>query len=84
MRQNYIPTFHNLVVKRLEFQGKDVIPDVIQLMDDYFLTKDDWDAIVELGVGPMNEDKVNIPSQTKSVFTRQYDPIPSSIARNLY
>lgn len=76
VRQNYIPTFHNLLVKRLEREGSDVIPDAIQLMDDYFLTREDWDAIVELGVGPMDERNVKIPTQTKTTFTRQYDPVP--------
>lgn len=84
MRQNYIPTFHNLIVKRLEREGKDVIPDAIQLMDDYFLTKEDWDAIVELGVGPMDERNVKIPTQTKAMFTRQYDPAPFPDRRNHY
>lgn len=84
VRQNYIPTFHNLIVKRLEREGNDVIPDAIQLMDDYFLTKEDWDAIVELGVGPMDERNVKIPTQTKSMFTRQYDPAPFPDRRNHY
>jgi replication factor C subunit 1 len=63
-----------LIVRRLESGGKDAIPDIIQLMDDYFLTKEDWDAIVELGVGPMADSSLNISSQTKSSFTRLYDP----------
>lgn len=84
MRQNYIPTFHNLIVKRLELEGKDVIPEAIQLMDDYFLTKEDWDAIVELGVGPMSEQNVKIPAQTKSAFTRQYDPVPFPDCRSCF
>jgi replication factor C subunit 1 len=34
------------------------------------LTKDDWDAILELGVGEADQDKVKIDSQAKSTFTR--------------
>jgi replication factor C subunit 1 len=41
-------------------------------MDSYFLTKEDWDAILELGVGPMDGDTIKIDSQTKSTFTRLY------------
>lgn len=72
VRQNYIPVFWTQLVKRLEEEGKDAVPEMIDLMDSYFLTKDDFDAIMELGVGPMNQEKVKIPSQAKSTFTRLY------------
>lgn len=55
-------------------------------MDSYFLTKDDWDALLELGVGPMNSEDVKIDSQTKSAFTRLYNqqshPLPFMKASN--
>lgn len=61
-------------------RGKDSVEDIIELMDSYFLTKDDWDAILELGVGPMNMDNVKLDSQAKSTFTRLYNlkshPLP--------
>jgi replication factor C subunit 1 len=60
-------------VRRLEVEGKDAVPDIIQVMDDYFLTKEDWDSIVELGVGPCAEGTVQIPSLTKAAFTREYN-----------
>lgn len=60
--------------------------DIIELMDSYFLTKDDWDALLELGVGPMNAEDVKIDSQTKSAFTRLYNqqshPLPFMKASN--
>ncbi|KAG0640937.1 replication factor C subunit 1 [Tuber brumale] len=71
IRQNYVPAFYNMLAKRLEHEGKDAIPEVINTMDDYFLTKDDWDAIVELIVGPASA--LDIPTLTKSSFTRQYN-----------
>jgi replication factor C subunit 1 len=40
-------------------------------MDSYYLTRDDFDYIKELGVGPQSEDRINIDSQTKAAFTRQ-------------
>lgn len=73
IRQSYIPSFFNQLVRRLQVEGKDAVPEIIQIMDDYFLTKEDWDAIVELGVGPCDENTVQIPSQTKSAFTREYN-----------
>lgn len=80
IRQQYLPTLWYLLVQKLQSQGKDAVEDVIQFMDSYFLTKDDWDAILELGVGPMNAENVSLDTQTKSTFTRLYNqqshPLP--------
>jgi len=70
IRQQYVPSLWAQLVKKLEKEGKDSVPDVIELMDSYFLTKDDWDAILELGVGPMDMEKVKIESAAKATFTR--------------
>lgn len=42
-------------------------------MDEYYLSKDDWDTITELGVGEFDSTKIlkEIPSATKSAFTRK-------------
>ena len=49
-------------------------------MDSYFLTKDDWDAILELGVGPMEMANIKIDAQVKTSFTKTYNqmshPLP--------
>ena len=49
-------------------------------MDSYYLTRDDWDAIVELGVGPMDMDHVKIDTHVKTSFTKAYNqmshPLP--------
>ena len=58
------------MVKKLQQEGKEAVPEIIELMDSYFLTKDDFDAILELGIGPMDQDKVKIESQAKATFTR--------------
>jgi replication factor C subunit 1 len=42
-------------------------------MDSYYLTRDDWDAVMELGVGRMDMEKIKIESQAKSTFTRLYN-----------
>jgi replication factor C subunit 1 len=70
IRQTYLPLLFDRLIKRLEVEGKDAVPEIIELMDEYFLTKDDWDAILELGVGEADQDKVKIDSQAKSTFTR--------------
>lgn len=43
-------------------------------MDDYYITKEDWDTLVELGVGEgyeMEPVLKSIAAQTKSAFTRK-------------
>ncbi|KAH7061256.1 replication factor RFC1 C terminal domain-containing protein [Macrophomina phaseolina] len=80
IRQQYIPILWQELVKKLEQEGKEAVPEVIELMDSYFLTKEDFDAILELGVGPMDMEKVKIESQSKATFTRLYNqqshPVP--------
>lgn len=59
---------------RYHANGQDAIDEVIEIMDDYFLTKEDWDALVELGVGSGYDEEAVlklIPSATKSAFTRK-------------
>jgi len=58
------------MIRRLELEGKDCIEDVIETMDSYFLTRDDFDYMLELGLGPQDEKHVSINTQTKSAFTR--------------
>ncbi|GAA5870083.1 hypothetical protein JCM1840_003576 [Sporobolomyces johnsonii] len=83
IRQSYLPTLFPKLVQPLIEEGSDAIPQVIELMDDYYLTKEDWDAIVELGIGEgFTQDEVLklIPTATKGAFTRKYNssdhPIP--------
>jgi replication factor C subunit 1 len=42
-------------------------------MDEYYLSREDWDTIVELGVGDRKDDLVlkKITTATKSAFTRK-------------
>ncbi|ERF69818.1 hypothetical protein EPUS_08019 [Endocarpon pusillum Z07020] len=80
IRQQYMPLLWQKTVKVLQDQGKEKVPEVIDLMDSYFLTKEDYDAMIELGLGPMSEDNVKIDSQAKATFTRMYNaqshPLP--------
>ena len=82
IRQQYLPVLWQRLVKALELHGdsKEGVQTIIELMDSYFLTKDDWDALCELGVGPQAQEVVKIPTQSKSSFTRTYNqmshPLP--------
>jgi replication factor C subunit 1 len=70
IRQTYLPLLFDRLIKRLEVEGKEAVPEIIELMDEYFLTRDDWDAILELGVGDADMEKVKIETQAKATFTR--------------
>ena len=82
IRQQYLPLLWTRLIKALELHGNEPhgIEDIIELMDSYFLTKDDWDAIYELGLGPQAVEKVKLSTQNKSNFTRKYNasshPLP--------
>ncbi|KAI0203099.1 replication factor RFC1 C terminal domain-containing protein [Astrocystis sublimbata] len=80
IRQQYLPVLWTQLIKRLADEGKESVEDVIELMDSYFLTREDFDSIKELGVGPQHEEAVSIDTQTKSTFTRLYNtmahPVP--------
>jgi replication factor C subunit 1 len=66
VRQLYVPMFWDKMPKRMAQEGKDVLPEVIDLMDSYFLTRDDFDAVCELRIG----DEAKIDPPTKAAFTR--------------
>ena len=80
IREQYLPLLWYRLVKELQLEGKDALAGVIDLMDSYYLTKDDWDAILELGVGPMDMEEMKIDSQVKTSFTKTYNqkshPLP--------
>ncbi|KAF3071048.1 Replication factor C subunit 1 [Daldinia childiae] len=80
IRQEYLPVLWVRLIKRLADEGKTSVDEVIDLMDSYFLTREDFDSIKELGVGHQSEEGVSIETQTKSTFTRLYNtrshPIP--------
>jgi replication factor C subunit 1 len=65
------------------------VEEVMSTMDDYFISKDDWDTIVELGVGENRDEGVlkKIPGSVKTAFTRKYNqaehPIPFYKAQEL-
>jgi replication factor C subunit 1 len=80
IRQQYLPVLWTELVQKLQVEGKDAVDEVIDLMDSYFLTREDWDSVIELGVGPMADKDVKIETQTKATFTRLYNqrthPLP--------
>ena len=80
IRQQYLPLLWYRLIKELQTKGKDSLDEIIALMDSYYLTKEDWDAVLELGVGSMDMAHVKIDTQAKSAFTKTYNqmshPLP--------
>ncbi|KAF9365235.1 hypothetical protein BGX34_010798 [Mortierella sp. NVP85] len=75
VRQSYLPALFPALTQPLIQQGADAIPELIEFMDNYYLSKEDWDTVLELGIGKNDAKKVldSIPSATKSAFTRKYN-----------
>jgi len=73
IRQQYMPLLASKIVLPLMDDGASAIEETIQVMDDYYLGKEDWDAFVELGVDTMKDELIlkKIASATKAAFTRQ-------------
>ncbi|KAF8624173.1 hypothetical protein AX15_006010 [Amanita polypyramis BW_CC] len=82
IRQSYIPELYPHIVRPLIEEGASAVDEVIVRMDEYYLSKDDWDTIVELGVGDRKDEFVlkKISSATKSAFTRKYNSSEHPIA----
>lgn len=76
LRLDYIPFLKNILINPLIEKGAEGIPEILKLMDEYYLTKEDFDNILELEVhGTMKiDDKYKkIPTNIKSAFTRKYN-----------
>ncbi|KZT62466.1 DNA replication factor C, large subunit [Calocera cornea HHB12733] len=82
IRMTYIPMMTSRLVKPLIDDGSTAVDNVIHMMDEYLISKDEWDTIVELGVGDNRGDDVlkKLSTATKTHFTRKYNntdhPIP--------
>ncbi|KAJ5112670.1 Replication factor C subunit 1 [Penicillium argentinense] len=87
IRQQYMPLVWEKSVRQLQDVGKESVDEVIDFMDSYYLTRDDFDAMMELGLGPMDQSKVKLDTQTKATFTRLYNqrshPMPFMKASNV-
>ncbi|KAF8554964.1 DNA replication factor C, large subunit [Imleria badia] len=89
IRQSYLPALFPCIVKPLVDDGSSAVDQVIERMDEYYLSREDWDTIVELGVD-QNKDEVvlkKISAATKTAFTKKYNagehPIPFYKAMDL-
>ncbi|KAI0254199.1 replication factor RFC1 C terminal domain-containing protein [Lactifluus subvellereus] len=98
IRLSYLPAMFPLIVAPLMDQGSarlsftclsSAVDDVITNMDEYYVSREDWDSIVELGLGEQRDAVVlkKIATATKTALTRKYNardhPIPFHKAQDL-
>ncbi|KAK6204834.1 replication factor RFC1 C terminal domain-containing protein [Scheffersomyces amazonensis] len=76
----------SLLIKKLTIplidHQEEGIDEVIKIMDYYYLTKEDWDYIIDFGVGTDKSEIIlkKIPTKVKSTFTRKYNAATHPIA----
>ncbi|CUS20441.1 LAQU0S01e06656g1_1 [Lachancea quebecensis] len=82
LRMDYMPTLKKRLLDPLVERGNDAVPEVIQTMDDYYLSKEDWDSIMEFMIGSDKTDLQikKIPTAVKSGFTRKYNSMVHPVA----
>lgn len=53
--------------------SQSAVDEVIDRMDGYYLTKEDWDTVVELGVDDLKDDLIlkKISTATKTALTKK-------------
>jgi replication factor C subunit 1 len=80
VREQYLPYFFPRLIKPLldakqSGNTEGAVSAIVDFMDDYFLTLDDRDAILELGMDENNAEELlkKVPPATKTAFTRKYN-----------
>lgn len=75
LRLEYIPLLTHKLTDSIINQGDSGIDETIDIMDYYYLTKEDWDGIVDFGVGNNKGEAIlkKIPTKLKTSFTRKYN-----------
>lgn len=82
LRLEYIPLLSEKLTTAMVNHGEGGIDETIDTMDYYYLSKDDWDNILDFGVGVHKGDLIlkKIPAKVKGSFTRKYNSSPHPIA----
>ncbi|ESP02654.1 hypothetical protein LOTGIDRAFT_138092 [Lottia gigantea] len=74
LAMDYLPVMRKALTEPLVQEGGEGVPKVIKLMDDYDITKDDFDNVLEVSKWPNSSDPLSkLDSKTKAAFTRTYN-----------
>ncbi|ODV58402.1 replication factor C subunit 1 [Ascoidea rubescens DSM 1968] len=86
LRLDYFQLMSGKMCKPLLEDGSGGIEEVIELLDNYYLSKEDWENILEFSMGnnPYKAETVakQLPTQVKSGFTRKYNLAKHPVAIN--
>lgn len=82
LRLDYVPTLALRLSAPLINEGEEGIPQVVGYMDNYYITKEDWDNLIDFGVGNNTGANIlaQIPTKVKSAFTRKYNAASHPVA----
>lgn len=82
LRMEYMPVFAEKLTTPLVKMGEEGIPAVVETMDYYYLSREDWDNIIDFGVGANRgaENLKKIPTKVKTAFTRKYNGAQHPVA----
>jgi replication factor C subunit 1 len=74
VRQSYMQTIFDRLVRRFAKDGSSAIDEIIELMDDYYLTKEDFDSIIEISMGPNDGEALmkKVSANIKTAFTKKF------------
>ncbi|KAK6457112.1 replication factor RFC1 C terminal domain-containing protein [Scheffersomyces xylosifermentans] len=78
LRLDYMTVLLKRMTDPLIEKQEDGIDDVMDVMDYYFLSREDWDTINELGVG--GDVTAKISTKVKTTFTRKYNSTTHPVA----
>ncbi|KAJ3189430.1 hypothetical protein HDU85_003060 [Gaertneriomyces sp. JEL0708] len=76
LRLSYLPTICERLSGPLATTGSNGIEEVIQLMDEYYINREDFDAVNDLTLPPLSKLVTKIPTNVKAAFTRAYNKVP--------
>jgi replication factor C subunit 1 len=69
IRLEYLPSLSKFLINPMIERENDGIEEVINRMDYYYLNREDWDNIMDLGYQDLVK---KIPTKNKTAFTRLY------------
>ncbi|XP_076082907.1 replication factor C subunit 1-like [Mytilus galloprovincialis] len=74
LNMDYLPFMRTSLTNPLIKNDAEGVPDVIKLMDDYDIIKEDFDNIMEVSKWPNSKDPMSkLAPKTKAAFTRTYN-----------
>lgn len=82
LRLDYVPVFVKKLTDPLLQGQENGIEEVIEMMDYYYLSKEDWDSLLEFGIGNCKGELITkkLTTKTKSAFTRKYNTMSHPVA----